>query len=264
MRNGLLILSCFIGLQLSFAQQIIEKDFSNYFNKYDVEGTFVVLDESTNTYFIHNRALADSGYLPASTFKVPHALIALEEGIVKDTSDIIPWDGKKRQFDVWNRDQTLRSSLQYSSVWVYIAFADQIDIKKYKTYLSDFQYGNENPAGPSNRFWLEGDFAISARQQVGFLQRFYHYELPVSPENIEKIKPLIVVEKTKSYTLSGKTGGTTINKNQHIMWLVGYVERDNKVYYYALNYVTDDWDKTQKGRREITKAILSELGLLNQ
>jgi beta-lactamase class D/beta-lactamase class D OXA-48 len=46
------------------------------------------------------------------------------------------------------------------------------------------------------------------------------------------------------------------------MWLVRYIEKDNKPFFYALNFVTDYWDKTNKGRYVITKNILRELKLI--
>ena len=40
--------------------------------------------------------------LPASTFKVPHALIALQTGVVDDKT-VIPWDGRTRDYEVWKK-----------------------------------------------------------------------------------------------------------------------------------------------------------------
>jgi len=41
--------------------------------------------------------------LPASTFKIPNTLIALEEEIV-DENTVLKWDGKKRAWKPWNQD----------------------------------------------------------------------------------------------------------------------------------------------------------------
>src|SRR5262245_28927928 len=42
--------------------------------------------------------------LPASTFKVPHALIGLQAGVIT-AQTVYKWDGKKRDYPVWERDQ---------------------------------------------------------------------------------------------------------------------------------------------------------------
>ena len=48
----------------------------------------------------------DRRTLPASTFKVPHALIALDTGVVTETTTM-KWDGAKQDFPAWERDHTL-------------------------------------------------------------------------------------------------------------------------------------------------------------
>ena len=42
-------------------------------------------------------------FMPASIFKVPHALFALDAGAVRDEFQVIRWDGVKRDFDGWNQ-----------------------------------------------------------------------------------------------------------------------------------------------------------------
>lgn len=56
---------------------------------------------------------------PASTFKVPHALIALEVGARTDANDSEVWDGTDYGGAAWNQDQTLRSALQHSTYWYF-------------------------------------------------------------------------------------------------------------------------------------------------
>jgi beta-lactamase class D len=70
------------------------------------------------------------------------------------------------------------------------------------------------------------------------------------------------LEKTDAFRLSGKTGGGMLSDTDYIMWLVGYLEKDNKPYFYAMNFISDDFDKTKKARYEITKDILKELKLI--
>jgi beta-lactamase class D len=86
--------------------------------------------------------------------------------------------------------------------------------------------------------------------------------LPVSKESIEKVKKLIVLEKGDDWKLSGKTGGGVLSDNDYIMWLVGYFEKDNRPYFYALNFVSNDFNGTSQARYKITKDILRELKLM--
>jgi len=249
-------------VSLGYAQKITDRNFKPYFDRYGVDGCFVLFDEANNEFIRYNPAVCDSGFIPASTFKIPHSVIALEEGVVSDTGQVIPWDGHEWPIKNWNQDQTLRTAVKYSCVWVYTGFAGKIGIDKYRKYIQAFDYGNKNLNGPPTRFWLAGEFRISANQQIDFLRKFYHDDLPVSKESIEKVRKLIVLEKGEDWKLSGKTGGGVLNDKDYIMWLVGYFEKDNRPYFYAMNFVSDDFNGTSRARYEITKDILKELKLL--
>lgn len=122
----------FLGLPVlqGFTQTSIEKDFNCIFSNYGVDGCFVMYNQTSNEYIRYNPGLCDTGYIPASTFKIPHALIALEEKII-DTNQIIEWDGHEWPHKIWNQDQTLKSSIEYSCIWVYFGFAEQLGADTY-------------------------------------------------------------------------------------------------------------------------------------
>ena len=54
----------------------------------------------------------DRRVTPASTFKIPHALAALDAGVVAGPEDPRPWDGVERGPAVWNRDHTLATAIR--------------------------------------------------------------------------------------------------------------------------------------------------------
>ncbi len=259
----LVILSGFSVFLSCYGQNSHEADFKSFFDKYGVDGCFVLYNQAGNEFTRYNPALCDSAYLPASTFKIPNSIIALEEGVVKDTGEIIKWNGTEWPVEEWNRDQTLSHAIKYSVVWVYSEFARKIGIDKYKTYLHDFDYGNENPSGIPDRFWLAGLLRISANQQVDFLRRFYYYRLPVDKNTIDIVKNIIIVDKQDSCKLSGKTGGALMTDNDYIMWFVGYLEKGDNKWFYAMNFKSDNFAKTAKARYLITKDILHYLKLMD-
>ncbi|HEX2393919.1 MAG TPA: penicillin-binding transpeptidase domain-containing protein [Bacteroidales bacterium] len=263
MKRIFFIIATALISQIGFSQRTIEKDFKSQFAKYGVEGCFVLFNQADNEFVRYNTILCNYGYIPASTFKIPNSLIALEEGIIRDTNQIIKWDGHEWPNSTWNQNQTLRTAMKYSCVWVFVGFAEQIGIDKYYEYVKSFDYGNKDLTGPPSRFWLAGLFRISANQQIDFLRKFYNYELPVTRESIDIVKNIIVLEQTDTYKLSGKTGGGMLNETDYIMWLVGYIEKDNKPYFYAMNFKTNDFNKLSQARYAITKDILRELKLID-
>ena len=263
MKRIFLLFTALLISQIGFSQKTTEKDFKAQFDKYGVDGCFVLFNQSDNEFVKYNSSLCDSGYIPASTFKIPNSLIALEEGVIKDTNQILKWDGHEWPNSKWNQDQTLRTAIKYSCVWVFVEFAEQIGIDKYYEYVKSFDYGNKDLTGPPSRFWLAGLFRISAHQQIDFLRKFYDYELPVTRKSIDIVKDIIVLEKADTYKLSGKTGGGMLTDTDYIMWLVGYIEKDNKPYFYAMNFKTNDYNKFSQARYVITKDILRELNLID-
>ncbi|MCG8701734.1 MAG: hypothetical protein MI922_27020, partial [Bacteroidales bacterium] len=177
MRISIAIICLLVCNSIVKGQDNIEKDLGALFNKYEINGSFVLFNQSENKYIRHNSTFCDSGFIPASTFKIPNALIALEEKVITDTLQVIKWDGREHPVSQWNRDQTLKTAIKYSCVWAFVNIATQIETETYKKYIQKFRYGNQDIKGLSNRFWLQGKLRISANQQVEFLRKMYNYKL---------------------------------------------------------------------------------------
>lgn len=249
---------------LSTNLQSQQTDITAIFKRYGVEGCFILQGPRDTLMVKYNPARCDSGFLPASTFKIPHAVIALEEGLISDTSEIIPWNGKEWPHSSWNSDQNLRTAIQNSCIWVFIDFAARAGIETYHSYLKAFDYGNQDLSGPPTRFWLGGPFNISANEQIEFLKKFYYYQLPVSKESIQQVKPLLIIEESPGFTWSGKTGSGRISDTEWIFWLVGYLEKEGTPYFYAMNFTGSDLQKLGAARHKISRAVFQELHLLPQ
>jgi beta-lactamase class D len=114
MKKQLLLIILTSIFQSGFAQKNTEISFKPLFDKYGVSGCFVLFNPTDNEFIRYNSRLCDSGYIPASTFKIPNSLIALEEGIIKDTIEIIKWDGHEWPIETWNQDQTLKTVITRS------------------------------------------------------------------------------------------------------------------------------------------------------
>ncbi|RED64891.1 penicillin binding protein [Cohnella lupini] len=71
-----------------------------------VPGTTVIKNLRTNKTYAYNLQRSNQRFTPESSFKVPNALIGLEEHAVEDEYEVKRWDGVIREFEVWN--QTIR------------------------------------------------------------------------------------------------------------------------------------------------------------
>lgn len=242
-------------------QTVTRDDLQKAFKEIGTEGTFVMLDLKKNRLTVVNAERAAKGFLPASTFKIANALIALETGVVQDADHpVFKWDGVKREFEAWNRDHTLRTGFRASAVWQFQEIARQITDTRMRVYVAQFGYGNRNIGGNEDSFWLDGRLRISAIQQTEFLERFYIGKLPVNPKNVAVVKDIMFMEKTGNTILRGKTGWIPSGEDK-IGWLVGWVERDEDTYIFALNLDPNE-EKHVAARLTIAKALLAQLGVL--
>lgn len=208
-------------------------------NRLGIEGSVLVYDYNNDTYHSNNLKWIEKKFLPASTFKIPHSIIALELGIVKNAKTILKWDGIERWRVEWEKDLSFKDAFRLSCVPCYQRIALEIGAVEMRRYLDELQYfGMILNESFLDTFWLEGSSAISQKEQVNFLKKFYLSELPVSPSTQETMKELLEIEKTRDQTLSGKTGWA-ITGTQQIGWFVGYVEKNENVYFFATNILSN-------------------------
>ena len=250
------------------AQQSLDlrADFAKRFEEAGTRGVFAVLRLRDNKLVVTDEARAREGFPPASTFKVPHALIALETGVVADADkEVIRWDGKVRSIESWNRDHTLRSALAVSAVPVYQQIARRIGAERMRKYLEAFQYGNREIGSALERFWLDGPLRISALQQIEFFGKLGRGDLPVSVRSLDIVRDIIPAETISGGFLRSKTGAVgidgTAGEKAALGWLAGYADRGEDSSIFAMNIdVNGPADLAR--RMSISKAILGELGAI--
>jgi beta-lactamase class D len=230
------IISSIFLLMLTLVTSAFAEDaeIARLFKEHNANGTLVVSSLDGSTTYVHNDTRAATPLLPASTFKIPNTLIALETGVIGGY-DTLKWDGKERSIAVWNRDQTMESAFKSSCIWFYQELARRIGTARYEAWLAKIGYGNAQPK--PDLFWLEGDLRISALDQVTFLKRLYRREFPVKLTSYETLQRIMVVEQTPTYTLRAKTGWAGLGNPSapQLGWYVGYLEAKGIVWFFALN-----------------------------
>lgn len=217
----------------SIAVYVPMNELRNILDSADVTGVVVVHDFNENVYIHNTGGNLKKRQLPASTFKIPNSIIALETGIVDYDSTIFKWDGKERRLDIWNRDMNFHDAFHLSCVPCYQEIARKIGFKRMNEYINKFKYGKMVIDSTNiEKFWLEGESTISVEEQLDFIERFYLSLLPVSDKTEKLMKELMIIEKNDKYTLSGKTGWSVRNNNNS-GWFVGYIETKDKLYFFA-------------------------------
>lgn len=234
---------------------------ARHFEAAGVTGTIAIVDERDGSYFVHERERAGTRFIPASTFKIPHTLFALDAGLVRDEFQVFAWDSTEREIRSWNRDHDLRSSMRHSVVWVYQNFARALGESRERALLERIGYGNADPSGGIERFWLDGALRISALEQIEFLRRLHRNELPFDVAHQRLVKDVILVEAGPDWILRAKTGWGA-RMDPQIGWWVGWVERPDGAVFFALNIDMPNQGADAPKRLSITKAILREIGAL--
>lgn len=237
------------------------QDIKKYFDEYDVTGSFMVYDMYADKYYYYDSSRCFTRFTPASTFKIPNSIIGLETGVIADENFIIPWDGSKSR-ETCDKDLTLKDAIRFSCVWYYKELARRVGADKMQEMLNAFKYGNMDISSGVDKFWLEGSLKISQTEQIEFLKKLYKYELPVSKRSVDILKNIIMLDSTADHILRGKTGwGFEGNKN--IGWLVGWIEKSDNIYFYAINIETEkDNPRFAESRRAITEKIFRDLGVI--
>jgi beta-lactamase class D len=229
------------------------------FEQQGLKGTFVLCDVA-GTMQAHDAQRAAKRYIPASTFKIPNSLIALETGAVKNVDEIVPYGGKKQPFPQWEHDMPMREAIKISAVPIYQEVARRAGIERMREWVTRMGYGNQEIGTVVDRFWLDGPLEISAIEQTDFLARLLKGAFERKEENMKAVSEITVLEKSGAYVLHGKTGWGTIGDND-IGWWVGWIEKDGKTTAtFALNVDMPGKQDDAPKRVPLGKACLSELG----
>ena len=244
------------------AQWLNSTKFADILERLEVDGCLVVYDENNDRYFYHNLERAQQSFLPASTFKILNSMIALETGAIETDSTIIPWDGVERPFAAWNRDHTLASALDVSAVWAYQELARRIGAERMHHWVQQAAYGNTDIGGGIDTFWLEGDIRITALQQIDFLRRFYHQELPFSQQTQAAVKRIMIREQTDTYTLRHKTGWA-MRVQPQVGWFVAILEENGNVYY-AVSNIAIEKNHDARAREASVRQAFKAMGLMRR
>ncbi|MBC7486331.1 MAG: class D beta-lactamase [Cytophagaceae bacterium] len=235
-------------------------------------GGSITLYNATDKAWIYSKE-ADSKVPsnPASTFKIINALIALEEGILKDEKQIIKFVGIENVDTVYygNRtdifkDMDLEEAFKKSAVWFNLEIAKKVGREKYKKYITASGWGNMDFSEPGLDFWNFGPFKVTPVQQIDFLKKLYEGKLGFSKRNLDIVKKIMIAETTPQYTIRGKTGWAT-NATEDMGWWVGYVERQEGVVFFATRTRKQKMDKNPNFvpcRKTITTAVLKQLSII--
>ncbi|MEL6689295.1 MAG: penicillin-binding transpeptidase domain-containing protein [Pseudomonadota bacterium] len=218
--------------------------------------TIMVERLSDGQIWVSNPARATQRFSPASTSKIPHTLIALEQGLATPET-VFAWDGAPKGLRAWNQDHSLETAFKKSVVWVYQEIARTAGHDTMSRALADFGYGNMN-VGPKDQlttYWLNDTLQISAAEQVAFLSKLAREQLSVSASTYAAAMRIMISDARGTWVMRSKTGWRYSEGDMDIGWFVGWLECADETYVFAVNIDMPDTRSLPK-RKDIAYSVL--------
>jgi beta-lactamase class D len=206
----------------------------------ETKSCFLLYDERNRSVTREPSEGCSTRATPASTFKIPHALAALDARVVSGAHESIAYDGSEQYFESWKKDHDLASAMRLSVVWYFQRLAERLGYGREREYLEAFEYGNQDASGPLTSFWLGDSLQISPDEQLAFLRRFFEGRLPVREDAARTVREILVQPQGRIVNALGEHAfggpwpeGTTVyaktgraeDQGRAAAWLVGRVER---------------------------------------
>lgn len=211
----------------------------------DIQAACTLIARSDTGETLVEEGNCDSRATPASTFKLPLAVIGFDtRALTSSETPSVDFDPDKHVawIDTWKATATPRTWLRDSVVWYSWEVTRPLGLEGIAPYLERFKYGNQDMSGTAGEnngithAWLSSSLSISPREQIAFLSKLMMRSLPVKVASQE-----LAIETTASYgfgedqTVKGKTGSGfardadgTVMRDRQIGWFVGW---------------TNDWPK---------------------
>ena len=171
-----------------------------------------------------NRPLA-----PCASFQIPMALIGLSDGKVKP-GETWTWNGKVQPYKSWEHDFDLAGAWRTGAGWFFQKLAGDIGADRFKRQLSAFGYGQGEPVGRADAFWMGpaagGGLFLSTRNQAEFLRRLALGTLPVKPEAAAAVQGLMA-DVTRGRTALSDLGAdcpSIADASRDVSWWVGRIQ----------------------------------------
>ena len=234
------------------------------FNAYGHAGTFLLQRDGAGPQIIHGADWSTKPQPPASTFKVMLALIALETGALRSADEVLKWDGTPYpDKPEWQKDMALREAMQTSSEHYFGVLAKRIGRERLAEWVTRVGYGNGRVGPNPSGIWHDGVLAVSAQQQLAFVDRLRRGALPFSAKTIATTKTAMYDGELDGRRVYGKTGTHPGNRAQPgVGWWIGWVEGGNTP---AASFALGVALKTMDGRAKriaLGKQLLRDAGVL--
>lgn len=179
---------------------------------------------------------------PASTFKVPLAVMGFDSGFLTDAHAPVlsykagdpDWGGEE-----WRQPTDPTRWLKYSVVWYSRRITHALGEARVTNYAHRLGFGNADFSGDPGRHngldraWIASSLRVSPYEQVAFLRGLVTHQLPVSAQAMSKAEEVVEVSSAgDGWQVRGKTGTAyprnasgAIDQAHGYGWYVGWAAK---------------------------------------
>ncbi|MDX8434091.1 class D beta-lactamase [Mesorhizobium abyssinicae] len=221
-----------------------------------VECTLIQDSASGDT--LYRDGVCDQRFSPASTFKVPLALIGYDAGVLTD-EHTPSWDYKP-EFNAVKRDRKTVDPTVWerdSVLWYSREITRKVGSERFAGYVSKFGYGNMDVSGNAGKndglthSWVNSSLEISPAEQTAFLRLLLAGKMPVSAKAHQMAEAIVPSFQAGGWAVQGKTGSTRLGMGgedeRSLGWFVGWAAKGERRIVFARLVVDTNRSDMPKG-----------------
>jgi beta-lactamase class D len=219
-----------------------------------------ILADAKSGRVLHEEGDCKTPVTPASTFKVPLAVMGYDSGLLIDANTPVmtfepgdaDWGG-----EAWTGDVGPAHWMRHSVLWYSQRLARSLGRERLAGYAQALRYGNADfsgDAGKDNglaRAWISSSLKISPRAQVAFIAALATGRLAVSQKAQALARAIVESsDMPDGWTVAGKTGSAfprkadgNFDRARPWGWYVGWASKGERVIAFA--YLHQDRKRTQ-------------------
>lgn len=191
----------------------------------------------------------ESRVTPASTFKLPLAVMAFDAGVITGPHEpVLSFrDGDPDWGVDWEKDTDPAAWMKNSVLWYSQRLTAEMGAETLSAYARNFGYGNADFSGDPGydngleRAWVASSLLVSPIEQAGFLAALVEGQLPVSITAMTGAMGLAEsAGEVDNWRIRGKTGSAfprnadrSFDYSRGWGWYVGWAERDDRILVFA-------------------------------
>jgi beta-lactamase class D len=233
----------------------------------------LVADGHTGKILVEQGSDCDTPTTPASTFKVPLAVMGFDSGLLGDAlNPALPfvegyadWGGED-----WRQTTDPTRWMDHSVVWYSQAIARSLGTEELALYALAFDYGNADFSGDPGadngleRSWISSSLKITPRQQLVFMSRLVGRQLPVTQSAMQTTLSIMQRREAEGWQIIGKTGSAyprkadgNFNRARGWGWYVGAASTGDRTLVFV-RLIQDESRQSVSGGLRARDAFLAE------